>query len=249
MDLKVIYEDNHILAVEKPAGVLTQGDHSGQIPLLHEAKEYIRFKYNKPGDVFLGPVHRLDRNVSGILLFARTSKAARRLHRQFLTGSVKKYYLAVVSGTPSLPIKQQEWIELVHHLRKQRGFTEVFTIKTGNSQEGRLKFMEIAENGGQRLLLVRLITGRKHQVRAQLSSIGLPVAGDTKYGSRDEFPHERTCLHSLALSFKHPVKDVCLELFSHIPDLFLSRGFNEKEIMKRTRELISEEIRGEKTLT
>jgi 23S rRNA pseudouridine1911/1915/1917 synthase len=242
MNIKVLYEDNHILVVEKPAGILTQGDYSGQRSLLHEAKEYIRIKYSKPGEVFLGPVHRLDRNVSGILLFARTSKAAKRLHQQFLTRNVKKYYLAVVSGTPSLSYNKQEWVELVHHLRKQRGFSEVMKSKSGNSKPGKLNFIEIADNGKQRLLLVRLITGRKHQVRAQLSFIGLPVAGDRKYGSPDEFPHGNICLHALSLHFKHPVKDEHLVLFSDIPDLLLSRGFDEDETVNRARELISEDI-------
>jgi 23S rRNA pseudouridine1911/1915/1917 synthase len=243
MMIKVLYEDNHLLAVEKPAGILSQGDYSSRGSLLDEAKEYIRFKYNKPGDVFLGLVHRLDRNVSGVLLFARTSKAAKRLHQQFLARSVKKYYLAVVSGTALLSYNRDEWVKLVHHLRKQRGFTEVLKSESGNSKPGSMNFIEIADNGREKLLLVRLITGRKHQVRAQLSSIGLPVTGDRKYGSAEEFPDESICLHAFSLCFTHPVKDMELELFSDIPDLILRMGFDKEEIMTRARELISDDIR------
>jgi 23S rRNA pseudouridine1911/1915/1917 synthase len=238
MILKVLYEDNHLLAVEKPAGILSQGDYSSQDSLLDKAKEYIRVKYKKQGNVFLGLVHRLDRNVSGILIFARTSKAAKRLHRQFLSRSVKKYYLAIVSGTAVFSYNREDWTELVHHLRKQRGFTEVLENESGNSKPGILNFIEIADNGRERLLLIRLITGRKHQVRSQLSSVGLPVTGDRKYGASEEFPDGSICLHSLSLCFTHPVKGTRLELFSDIPDLILNRGFEKDEIIKRTRELI-----------
>ncbi len=249
MDLKVLYEDNHILAIDKAAGMLTQGDHTGRKSLLDEAKEYIRIKYGKPGNVFLGPVHRLDRDVSGIVLFARTSKAAKRLHQQFLTREVKKYYLAIVSGKGRLSSDMQQWIELVHHLRKQRGFTEVLESESGNSREGRLNVIQVAERGRYRLLVVRLITGRKHQIRAQLSSVGLPIEGDLKYGSKGEFPQGRICLHAITLSLKHPVKDESLFISSGIPEIFQTLGFGEDKITGMISELISEDIRRENRLT
>ncbi len=249
MDLKIIYEDNHLLAIDKAAGTLTQGDHTGLKSLLDDAKEYIRTKYGKPGNVFLGPVHRLDRDVSGIVLFARTSKAAKRLHRQFLTREVKKYYLAIVSSRGRSSPEMQQWMELVHHLRKQRGFTEVLERESGNSREGRLKVIQVAEKGRHRLLLIRLITGRKHQIRVQLSSAGLPIEGDLKYGSQDEFPRGRICLHAISLCIKHPVKNESLFLSSSIPELFQTLGFDEDKVAEIINKLISEDIRSENILT
>jgi len=198
--LEVLYEDNHIISVNKPAGMLVQGDRSGEESLMDVVKEYIRERYQKPGNVFLGMVHRLDRPVSGVVLFARTSKAASRLMGQWKAHEVKKTYWAVVEG-----VLKPEQGNIVGHLRKSG--KRVRTAKEGDpgAKEAMLEYRTLAHGNGVSLVEIGLITGRKHQIRIQLSQAGCPVKGDVKYGA-DEFLKDKTIrLVARSLSLRHPV--------------------------------------------
>ncbi len=184
MQLEVLYEDNHAIVVRKPAGVLVQGDASGDTPLLDEVKKYLKAHYNKPGNVFVGLVHRLDRPVEGVILFAKTSKGAARFSEQFREHTTEKIYHAVVVGEPK---KKSD--TLVHFLRKREDeVTAVIFDESGpDTQHAELAY-EIVE-AGKKYSLLRIIlkTGRAHQIRAQFSHIGHPIVGDTKYGG----PHSQ----------------------------------------------------------
>lgn len=175
--LKVLYEDNHLIAVFKPAGILVQGDETGDKCLVDEVKEYLKEKYKKPGNVFLGLLHRLDRPVSGIVLFAKTSKGASRLSEQFRNHGVQKVYHALVEKAP-----KQKSGTLVHYLKKdeKQNYTTVFDEPTGDALKAELDYEVVDKN----ILKIHLKTGRSHQIRAQLAHIGCPIVGDTKYGAR-----------------------------------------------------------------
>lgn len=224
--IKILYEDNHVIAVEKPAGVLTQGDITGEEPLLDQVKEYIRDRYAKPGRVFLGLVHRLDKPVSGIVVFARTSKAAGRLFRDFSGRSAVKLYLALVHRPQREPSGGDQgglpWVEMEQDLGRGRGVTFI-AREGGRSQKAKLAYRVMASNEKYSLLLVHLLTGRKHQIRAQLSSIGMPVAGDGKYGSGERFGDGSIGLHACFLRFLHPTKKVPVDIVSGVPERISSR--------------------------
>lgn len=196
----VIYEDNHCLAVVKPARVLVAGDRTGDESLLEQAKAYLKVRYQKPGAVYLGLVHRLDRPVSGVVLFARTSKAASRLSEQFRRGSVKKVYQALVEGRVDPP-----QAELCDWLLKDeaRNIVRVAAPRAAGAKESRLRY-RLLERGPQRTLLeVHPLTGRSHQIRVQLAQAGFPIVGDGKYGSRASLGGA-IALHAAALTFEHP---------------------------------------------
>jgi len=198
--VEVLFEDNHCLAVEKPAGLLTMGDHTGEPTLVDAARDYLRKKYNKPGNVFVGVVHRLDRPVSGVVLFARTSKGASRLSEQFRIRSVEKTYLALVEGA----VTSGEGL-LADRLRKDRA-RNVVTVVDEDDDDGQdcvLAWRRLKSCGRLTLLEIRPQTGRSHQIRVQLAAQGWPIAGDRKYGSTvpvDNF----IALHAAALTFLHP---------------------------------------------
>jgi len=198
--LEVLYEDNHLISVNKPAGMLVQGDRSGEESLMDVVREYIRGRYQKPGNVFLGMVHRLDRPVSGVVLFARTSKAASRLMRQWQAREVKKTYWAVVEGA----LKPEQG-KIVGHLRKSG--KRVRTAKEGDpgAKEAMLEYRTLARKNGVSLVEIGLITGRKHQIRIQLSQAGCPVKGDVKYGAEAFLPDKTIRLVARSLSLRHPV--------------------------------------------
>lgn len=182
MKLEVLYEDNHIIAVYKPAGMLVQGDHSGDPTLMDEVKYFLKQKYNKPGNVFLGMLHRLDRPVAGIVLFAKTSKGASRLSEQFRKRTIKKVYHCLVEGIPA-PAQGT----LVHFLKKDErtNTVEVSLTEVPDSQRAELDYEVVDVYGtGYALVKVVLKTGRSHQIRAQISSLGTPIVGDVKYGSK-----------------------------------------------------------------
>ena len=192
--IKILYEDNHLVAVYKRAGILTQGDDTGDKCLMDEVKEYLKEKYKKPGNVFLGLLHRLDRPVSGIVLFAKTSKGASRLSEQFRNHSVQKIYHALVEKEP-----KQKSGTLVHYLKKdeKQNYTTVFDIPTDGALKAELDYEVIGNN----ILKIHLKTGRSHQIRAQLAHVGCPIVGDSKYGSRIKYKDGQIALCATELSF------------------------------------------------
>ena len=175
---KIIYEDNHLLVAVKPAGIPVQADSSGDDDFLSQLKRYIGKKYNKPGAVYLGLLHRLDRPASGVMVFARTSKAASRLTSQFKKGSIGKYYLAVVEGIPPESGKLRDFLLKDH----ERNIVRTCASGTPNAKEAILEYRRLAVCGGRSLVRIKLGTGRSHQIRVQFSSRGFPLVGDRKYG-------------------------------------------------------------------
>lgn len=213
MEIKVLYEDNHLIAVYKPAGILVQGDKSGDISLLDAVKAFLKRKYNKLGNVFLGLIHRLDRNVDGIVLFAKTSKGASRISEQFRRHSIEKVYHAWVHGV----VKDNSRV-LVNFLRHDadQNYTSVFDKEMIDSDRSELAFELVRTEGDFSLLKVVLKTGRQHQIRAQLSHIKHPVVGDTKYGSSIILPEKRMMLTATSLKFvtatTEQVKTITIEI-------------------------------------
>jgi 23S rRNA pseudouridine1911/1915/1917 synthase len=200
--LAVLYEDNHCLAVNKPARLLTMGDATGERTLLDLAKDYLKRKYEKPGAVFLGVVHRLDRPVSGVVLFARTSKAAARLSEQFRERTVEKVYRAIVEGVPpERDAVLQDWL----WKDPGRNVTQVVREGTPGTQSAALAVKRLRAAAGRSLVEVRPVTGRSHQIRVQLAHRGWPILGDAKYGSAVRLD-SAIALHASSLSFRHPTK-------------------------------------------
>lgn len=204
MKLNVLYEDNHLIAVEKPAGMLVQGDKTGDICLLDVVKKYLKEKYNKPGNVFLGLLHRLDRPVGGIVLFAKTSKGASRLSARFRERSVEKYYYAVVVGKT-----REANGTIVSFLKKdeEKNIVDVYQKEIFGAKMAELSW-EVVEMGKKNSLLkIKLGTGRSHQIRAQLSSIGYPILGDIKYGAKEPLTDGSIALHAAGLTFRLATSD------------------------------------------
>jgi 23S rRNA pseudouridine1911/1915/1917 synthase len=199
--LEVLYEDNHILAVNKPAGLLVHGDETGDTTLADLAKAYIRQKYNKPGNVFVGVVHRLDRPVSGVVLLAKTSKSLARLNELFRSKKTHKTYWAVVANRPP-----QEEGMLVHWLVKDssRNITKAFAKENKSGQRAELNYKLLKVQQHKYLLEVNPITGRPHQIRVQLASMQCPILGDLKYGAPLPLPDKSIALHARQLQFEHP---------------------------------------------
>ena len=227
MKLEVMYEDNHLLAVHKPAGLLVQGDRSGDVTLLEVARSYLKHKYAKPGRVYLGLVHRLDRNVSGVLLLARTSKAAGRLSGQFRDGTVAKVYQAVVIGRP--PSDGGELRNWLAAKGDSRGVTRAGWKPFSGAGESLLRYHVIESRGGWSLMEVRPVTGRRHQIRAQFALAGHPLLGDVKYGSLQRLADHRIALHALSLTVSHPVGGESLTLTAPLPEDWPWPVFAEKE--------------------
>jgi len=199
----VVYEDNHLIIVNKAAGVLVQGDATGDVPLLDLVKDYIKEKYNKPGDVFLGTVHRIDRPVSGLVVFARTSKALERMSELYRKRDIQKTYWAVVRKRP--PHKQDK---LTHWLIKDeaRNVVTAYDYAAPNAQKAELTYRVLGEINKHYLLEVTPITGRPHQIRVQLAEMGCPIRGDIKYGARKPNLDGNINLHARRLFFTHPIK-------------------------------------------
>jgi len=214
--LSVLYEDNHCLAVAKPARLLTMGDASGDQSLVDLVREYLRAKYRKPGNVFVGVVHRLDRPVSGVVVFARTSKGAARLSAQFRDGTVDKVYRAVVTG--HLDTDLVEWHDW---LLKDERTNRVTRVAEGTpaARHSALSCRRLDRLQAGRLLLeLRPVTGRSHQIRVQLAARGLPILGDSKYGSREPFHAGCIALHAWSLAFNHPTRAERVEVNCPLPE-------------------------------
>ncbi|ARS37635.1 RluA family pseudouridine synthase [Pontibacter actiniarum] len=213
--LEVLYEDNHVLAVNKPAGLLVHGDETGDITLAHLAKDYIRHKYNKPGNVFIGVVHRLDRPVSGVVLLAKTSKALTRLNELFRSKKTTKTYWAVVQNRP-----KQEQGNLVHWLVKDssRNVTKAYAKENPAGSRSELNYRLLSMQHGKHLLEVNPITGRPHQIRVQLSSMRCPILGDLKYGADQPLPDKSIALHARRLQFDHPTLKTPVTVSAPPPD-------------------------------
>lgn len=200
--MQVLYEDNHVIIVSKSAGEIVQGDKTGDTPLSETVKAYIKEKYQKPGEVFLGVVHRLDRPVSGVVLFARTSKALARLNEMFRTGAVQKTYWALVQNLPPQPEAT-----LTHYLvrNEQKNKSFAYATERSGAKKAVLDYCVIAHTDRYHLLEVHLHTGRHHQIRCQLAAIGCPIRGDLKYGAPRSNPDGSISLHAHSLRFEHPV--------------------------------------------
>ncbi|MBL4604194.1 MAG: RNA pseudouridine synthase [Flavobacteriaceae bacterium] len=201
-NLLVLFEDNHIIIINKRAGDIVQGDKTGDKPLSDVIKEYIKEKYQKPGNVFLGVVHRLDRPTSGIVLFARTSKALERLNKMLRERTIKKTYWAVVNGIP-----KKEENTLINYLRKnpKNNKSTVFRQETEGSKKAILHYKNIKKLDNYSLLEIDLETGRHHQIRAQLSAMGTTIKGDLKYGADKSNKDGSIHLHARKVEFSHPV--------------------------------------------
>jgi 23S rRNA pseudouridine1911/1915/1917 synthase len=210
----IVYEDNHIILVIKPFNMPTQSDESNDPDLLSAVKEYIKTEYAKPGNVYLGMVHRLDRPVGGLVLFAKTSKAAGRLSAQLRDREIGKEYMACVLGTP-----QNECADLVHYLIKDNEKNKVTASKTprDGAKKAELRYETLRSGKGMSLLKVVPLTGRSHQIRAQLAAIGHPIAGDLKYGAREPLPGKNILLYAVGITFTHPVKNEEMSFDAPLP--------------------------------
>lgn len=224
--MKVIYEDNHIIVVYKESGEIVQGDKTGDVPLSEIVKDYIKTKYQKPGNVFLGVVHRLDRPVSGLVVFARTSKALARLNKMFQTHDVKKTYWAIVPLVEPQPAKLAHaepvgdgFLRLTHWIvrNEKQNKSYAYEREVPNSKKAVLDYRIISRGERYQLCEVRLHTGRHHQIRCQLSKIGLTIKGDLKYGSPRSNPDGSISLLSRKVEFEHPVSKEAISILSPVP--------------------------------
>jgi 23S rRNA pseudouridine1911/1915/1917 synthase len=220
-DKDILYEDNHLIAVNKRAGDIVQVDETGDESLDEKVKNYIARKYNKPNGAFLGVVHRLDRPVSGVILFAKTSKALERINKMFKAREMHKTYYAIVRKRP-----QPEAGTLVHYLIKnpQKNVTKAHDKEVQGSQRSELNYKLVGERDGYFVIEVDPITGRPHQIRVQLSTLGCPIVGDNKYGYPRGSLRKSICLHARRLQFIHPVKNEPVLIVAPVPH----DGFWEK---------------------
>jgi 23S rRNA pseudouridine1911/1915/1917 synthase len=210
----ILYEDNHLIAINKRAGDIVQVDETGDEPLDEMVKKYLANKYNKPNSAFLGVVHRLDRPVSGVILFAKTSKALERMNAVFKNREVRKTYFAVVRKKPASSSGN-----LVHYLIKnpQKNVVTAYTTEMTGSQRSELNYKLLGELDGYFLIQVNPITGRSHQIRVQLSTLNCPIVGDNKYGYPRGSKKGSICLHARQLEFMHPVKKEPVKIFAKLP--------------------------------
>ena len=209
---RIIYEDNHLIAVTKRSGEIVQGDKTGDKPLSEEIKSYLKTKYKKPGNVFLGTIHRLDRPTSGIVLFAKTSKSLSRMNELFKNKKVQKTYYAV---TENMPNKEKGVI--ISLLKKNQKQNKSYITKLDDGKKSELEYELIEKLQNYFLIKVKPKTGRHHQIRVQLSSIGCKIKGDVKYGAKRANKDKSICLHSYSISFVHPVKNELINLKCDFP--------------------------------
>ena len=221
--MQVLYEDNHIIAVSKTCHEIVQGDKTGDTPLSEIVKAYIKEKYQKPGEVFLGVTHRLDRPTTGVVLFARTSKALTRLNAMFQSHElIRKTYWAIVEKAENGKVKGEndEAIRLENYLWRNEKQNKSFVVKAGTKDAKRavLSYRAIAQSDRYTLLEINLETGRHHQIRCQLSAIGLPIKGDLKYGAKRSNPDGGISLHARKIEFVHPVSKLPISITAPVPE-------------------------------
>lgn len=214
IEKRILYEDNHLFVINKNSGELVQGDKTGDVPLIENIKQFIKVRDKKPGNVYLGLIHRLDRPTSGVLIFAKTSKALSRMNEMFKTRDVEKLYWAIVEGKV-----EQKFERLEHYLRKnqKKNLVTVFTQPTKDAKKAILEYKVLGELDNYTLLEVDLYTGRSHQIRSQLSFIGNPIKGDLKYGSKRSNRDGSISLHARKISFIHPVSKETIEIIAQPP--------------------------------
>lgn len=219
---RILFEDNHLIIVNKLPSEIVQGDKTGDTPLSELVKEYIKEKYNKPGEAYLGVVHRIDRPVSGVVVFAKTSKALSRMNELIKQRQIQKKYWAVVKNRPP-----EINGTLFHYLRRDQKKNKSFAYSkpVDNSKEAKLSYTLAANSNDYYLLEVNLITGRHHQIRSQLSKIGSPIKGDLKYGSKRSNKDASISLHARSIEFVHPIKKETLKVLANPPDDVLWNHF------------------------
>ncbi len=226
---KIVYEDNHLLIVNKPAGMLSQGDSTGDATILDWGKRYIKVQYDKPGDVFLGLAHRLDRPTSGLVVLARTSKALSRIQPMFSAREITKTYFAVVSGNVTDETQTlTHWLMHDHAIKKMRVHSSERKAGRG-AKKAELTYLLLARVASHSMLEVQPLTGRRHQIRAQLAAVGMPIEGDLRYGAREPLADRSIGLHAYRLQFEHPVgkklvdvsspPEVMHDAFKHFEDM------------------------------
>ena len=224
--MNILYEDNHIIAVNKTCNEIVQGDKTGDTPLSETVKAYIKEKYNKPGEVFLGVTHRLDRPTSGVVLFARTSKALTRLNEMFKSHEqIRKTYWAIVQGVPKEPEARLE-----NYLTRNEAQNKSYIAKPGSKDAklAVLSYKTLVKGDHYTLLEVNLETGRHHQIRCQLAAIGCPVKGDLKYGAKRSNPDGGICLHARQIEFVHPVSKQNICITAPVPEDGLWRALTQE---------------------
>lgn len=222
--MTILYEDNHIIIINKKAGEIVQGDKTGDPSLCDTLKQFLKEKYNKPGNVFIGLPHRLDRPVSGVVVFAKTSKALERLNEMFRSGAVKKTYWAITKEQP----KESE-ADLSHWILRNEKMNKSFAYikEVKGSKHALLHYRHISSSGNYNLLEIELKTGRHHQIRCQLSAIGCPIKGDLKYGAKRSNPDGSISLHARCIEFIHPVSKETISITAPVPNDTLWRFFEK----------------------
>lgn len=213
--LTILFEDNHLIAVWKPAGILVQGDDTGDTPLVDMVKEYVKQKFDKPGEVFLGCIHRIDRPVSGVVVFARTSKALERMNKLFETRQIEKIYWAIVKYRPE--VHEQT---LIHYLKKdtEKNKVRAYDKEVKESKKAVLSYKLLKYMDNHSLLEIKPETGRPHQIRIQLSTIDIPIKGDLKYGYPTPNADKSINLHARELRFEHPVTKEMIRITAAVPN-------------------------------
>ena len=224
--MNVLYEDNHIIVINKAAGEIVQGDKTGDKSLCDTMKQYIKEKYAKPGNVFIGLPHRLDRPVSGVVVFAKTSKALERLNTMFRDGDVKKIYWAITKGRP-MPAEGEidSWILRNEKMNKSFAYRK----EVDGSKHALLNYRTLASSDNYTLIEVELKTGRHHQIRCQLSAMGCPIKGDLKYGAKRSNPDGSISLHARYVEFVHPVSKQPIKITAPVPNDRLWQSFERGE--------------------
>ena len=223
--MEILYEDNHLIIINKTCNEIVQSDKTGDTPLTETIKEYLKEKYAKPGNVFIGVIHRIDRPVTGIVVFAKTSKALSRMNDMFRVRNLKKSYWAIVKNTPPEPE-----MTLTHYLirNEKQNKSYAYDEPVETSKKSVLSFKMIAQSDNYNLLEVDLQTGRHHQIRCQLAKIGCPIKGDIKYGFPRTNKDGGIGLHARSIEFIHPVSKLPVKITAHVPDDTLWNEFEKK---------------------